>query len=129
MAFLFLCQLVLILQITKNLSGLAKGTALWLTYVSNEVGQILMSVLTDQESPALDIMAADLIRRYSDAGVAPSQLLYASDLLTRVSSSAVTTSSVSILPPPPPSQSLSLLLQLLLPLHCKPTALQHHINN
>ena len=44
--------------------------------MSNEVGQILISVLTDQESPALDIMAADLIRRYSDAGVAPSQLLY-----------------------------------------------------
>ncbi|CAL8240335.1 unnamed protein product [Merluccius merluccius] len=63
-------------KITKKLSGLAKGTALWLTSVSNEVGQILISVLTAQEGPALDMMAADLIRRYSDAGVAPPQLLY-----------------------------------------------------
>ncbi|XP_034436949.1 uncharacterized protein LOC117759111, partial [Hippoglossus hippoglossus] len=63
-------------KITKKLSGLAKGTALWLTSVSNEVGQILISVLTAQERPALDIMAADLIRRYSNAGVAPPRLLY-----------------------------------------------------
>ncbi|KAK0151032.1 hypothetical protein N1851_007824 [Merluccius polli] len=63
-------------KITKKLSGHAKGTALWLTSVSNEVGQILISVLTAQEGPALDMMAADLIRRYSDAGVAPPQLLY-----------------------------------------------------
>ncbi|CAM4558765.1 unnamed protein product [Leuciscus chuanchicus] len=62
-------------QITKKLSGLAKGPALWLTSVSNEVGQILISVLTAQEGPALDTMAADLIRRYSNAGVAPPQLL------------------------------------------------------
>nr|XP_055051854.1 uncharacterized protein LOC129437619 isoform X2 [Misgurnus anguillicaudatus] len=63
-------------KITKKLSGFAKGTALWLTSVSNEVGQILISVLTAQEGPALDRMAADLIRRYTDAGVAPPQLLY-----------------------------------------------------
>ncbi|KAL0168586.1 hypothetical protein M9458_036808, partial [Cirrhinus mrigala] len=63
-------------KITKKLSGFAKGTALWLTSVSNEVGQILISVLTAQEGPALDTMAADLIRRYSNAGVAPPQLLY-----------------------------------------------------
>lgn len=44
--------------------------------VSNERGQILMSVLTAQEGSAVDIMATDLIRRYSDAGVAPPQLLY-----------------------------------------------------
>ncbi|XP_060927146.1 uncharacterized protein LOC133001557 [Limanda limanda] len=63
-------------KITKKLSGLAEGTALWLTSVSNEVGQILISVLTAQEGPAVDIMAADLIRRHSNAGVAPPQLLY-----------------------------------------------------
>lgn len=44
--------------------------------MSNEVSQILVSVLTAQEGPALDTMAADLIRRYSNAGVAPPQLLY-----------------------------------------------------
>ncbi|XP_053276425.1 uncharacterized protein LOC128438075 [Pleuronectes platessa] len=63
-------------KITKKLSGLANGTALWLTSVSNEVGQILNSVLTAQKGPALDIMAADLIRRHSNAGVAPPKLLY-----------------------------------------------------
>lgn len=64
------------MQITKKLSGIAKGTALWLTSVSNEVGQILISVLTAQEGPALDRMAADLVRWFTDAGVAPPQLLY-----------------------------------------------------
>ncbi|XP_062255655.1 uncharacterized protein LOC133965223 [Platichthys flesus] len=63
-------------KITKKLSGFAKGTALWLTSVSNEVGQILISVLTAQEGPALDNMAAGLIHRYSTAGVAPPKLLY-----------------------------------------------------
>ena len=64
------------LQITKKLSGIAKGTALWLTSVSNERGQILISVLSAQEGPALDRMATGLICRYSNAGVAPPQLLY-----------------------------------------------------
>lgn len=64
------------LQITKKLSGTAKGTALWLSSVSNETGQILISVLSAQEGPALDRMAAGLMSRYSNAGVAPPQLLY-----------------------------------------------------
>ncbi|KAM4562525.1 uncharacterized protein PAE49_010963 [Odontesthes bonariensis] len=63
-------------KITKKLSGTAKGTALWLTSVSNERGQILISVLSAQEGPALDRMATGLISRYSNAGVAPPQLLY-----------------------------------------------------
>ncbi|XP_060943163.1 uncharacterized protein LOC133020572 [Limanda limanda] len=63
-------------KITKKLSGFAKGTALWLTSVSNEVGQILISVLTAQEGPALDNMAAGLIQRYKNAGVAPPKVLY-----------------------------------------------------
>ena len=44
--------------------------------VSNEVGQVLISVLTAQEGPGLDRMVSDLIRRYSQAGVAPPLLLY-----------------------------------------------------
>ncbi|KAM9471235.1 uncharacterized protein Hap1MRO34_013056 [Clarias gariepinus] len=63
-------------KITKKLSGIAKGTALWLTSVNNEVGQILISVLTAQEGPGLDTMIACLIQRYSSAGVAPPRLLY-----------------------------------------------------
>lgn len=65
-----------LLKITRKLSGIAKGTALWLTSVSNEVGQILISVLTAQEGPGLDNMVADLIRRYSSANVVPPRLLY-----------------------------------------------------
>lgn len=49
---------------------------MWLTSVSNERGQILISVLSAQEGPALDRMATGLICRYSNAGVAPPQLLY-----------------------------------------------------
>ena len=61
---------------TKKLAGAAKGTALWVSSVSNEVGQVLISVLTAQEGPGLDQMVSDLIRRYSEAGVAPPLLLY-----------------------------------------------------
>ncbi|CAL8320142.1 unnamed protein product [Gadus morhua 'NCC'] len=54
---------------TKKLAGAAKGTALWVSSVSNEVGQVLISVLTAQEGPGLDRMVSGLIRRYSEAGV------------------------------------------------------------
>lgn len=64
------------LQITKKLTGIAKGTALWLTSVSNERGQILISVLSAQEGPGLDRMATGLICRYRNASVAPPKLLY-----------------------------------------------------
>ncbi|CAL8237725.1 unnamed protein product, partial [Lota lota] len=63
-------------KMTKKLAGAAKGTALWVTSVSNEVGQVLISVLTAQEGPGLDRMVSGLIRRYSEAGVAPPLLLY-----------------------------------------------------
>ncbi|XP_023278736.1 uncharacterized protein LOC111667306 [Seriola lalandi dorsalis] len=58
-------------KITTKLAGTAKGTALWLTSVGNEYGQILMSVLTAQEGAGLDMMAADLVKRYQRAGVDP----------------------------------------------------------
>ncbi|KAK1904688.1 putative surface protein bspA-like [Dissostichus eleginoides] len=63
-------------KITKKLAGTAKGTALWLTSVGNENGQILISVLTAQEGAGLDMMAANLVRRYQQAGVGPPVLLY-----------------------------------------------------
>ncbi|CAM4560459.1 unnamed protein product [Leuciscus chuanchicus] len=63
-------------QITKKLAGTAKGTAQWVTSVGNETGQILISVLTAQEGPALDTMVSGLINRYSQAAVAPPLLLY-----------------------------------------------------
>ena len=61
---------------TKKLAGAAKGTALWVSSVSNEKGQVLNSVLTAQEGPGLDRMVSGLIARYSEAGVAPPILLY-----------------------------------------------------
>ena len=51
-------------QITKKLAGTAKGTALWMSSVGNEKGEILMSVLTAQEGEGLDLMVAGLERRY-----------------------------------------------------------------
>ncbi|RVE72561.1 hypothetical protein OJAV_G00039730 [Oryzias javanicus] len=63
-------------KITKKLSGSAKGTAQWLTSVGNEMGQILVSVLTASEGPALDPLAAGLVNRYQSAGVEPPVALY-----------------------------------------------------
>lgn len=64
------------LQITKKLAGTAKGTELRLTSVGNEYGQILISVLTAQEGAGLDVMAADLVKTYQQAGVDPSVALF-----------------------------------------------------
>ena len=63
-------------QITKKLAGYAKGKALWVSSVSNEVGQILISVLTVQDGPGLDKMARGLMERYRCAAVPPPVLLY-----------------------------------------------------
>ncbi|CAL8329146.1 unnamed protein product [Merluccius merluccius] len=63
-------------KITKKLAGIGKGTAFWMTSVGNEVGQILISVLTAEEGAGLDLMVADLMKRYSQAGVAPPKVLY-----------------------------------------------------
>lgn len=61
---------------TKKLAGTARGTALWLSSVGNEYGQILMRVLTAQEGAGLDLMAAGLVRRYQQAAVDPPVALY-----------------------------------------------------
>ncbi|XP_061107847.1 uncharacterized protein LOC133135094 [Conger conger] len=63
-------------KITKKLSGPAKGTAQWLTSVGNEIGQVLISVLTADEGGGIDAMTAGLVERYRRAGVAPPTLLY-----------------------------------------------------
>ena len=47
-----------------------------MTSVGNEVGQILISVLTVQEGPGLDKMASGLMERYRQAAVPPPVLLY-----------------------------------------------------
>ncbi|KAG9283218.1 hypothetical protein AMEX_G1968 [Astyanax mexicanus] len=63
-------------KITKKLAGTAKGTGLWLTSVGNELGQVLISVLTAQEGAGLDKMADGLVRRYQQASVDPPVVLY-----------------------------------------------------
>ncbi|KAK7907602.1 hypothetical protein WMY93_016214 [Mugilogobius chulae] len=63
-------------KITKKLAGHGKGTALWMTSVGNEVGQILTCVLSVQEGPGLDKMVAGLMERYRQAAVPPPVLLY-----------------------------------------------------
>lgn len=55
---------VLYYQICKKLSGDGRGTAEWCTYVANELGQILTSVLTREESlEKLCPMAEGLMER------------------------------------------------------------------
>jgi len=63
-------------QITKKLAGHGQGTALWVSSIGNEVGQILNSVLTVQEGPGLDRMVTGVMERYRLAGVTPPVLLY-----------------------------------------------------
>ena len=70
------CVSLTVPQITKKLTGTAQGTALWLSSVGNEYGQILMSVLTAQEGAGLDQMAEGLMRRFAQAGVDPPVALY-----------------------------------------------------
>ncbi|KAJ8335564.1 hypothetical protein SKAU_G00389060 [Synaphobranchus kaupii] len=50
-------------RITKKLAGTANGTAMWLTSVGNELGQVLISVLMAQEGAGLDLMADGLVMR------------------------------------------------------------------
>ncbi|XP_062393947.1 uncharacterized protein LOC134082321 [Sardina pilchardus] len=64
-------------KICKKLSGDGKGTAEWCTNVANERGQILISVLTCEESlDKMRPMAEGLMARYERAGEAPPELLY-----------------------------------------------------
>ncbi|XP_057697756.1 uncharacterized protein LOC130919232 isoform X1 [Corythoichthys intestinalis] len=63
-------------KVTKKLAGAAAHTAGWCTNVGNEHGQILVSVLTAEEGHGLRPMAAGLVRRYREAGVAPPAILY-----------------------------------------------------
>ncbi len=53
-----------------------RGTALWVTSIGNEVGQIVTSVLSVQEGPGLDRMVAGVMERYRKATIPPPVLLY-----------------------------------------------------
>ncbi|XP_052471905.1 uncharacterized protein LOC128028665 [Carassius gibelio] len=63
-------------KVTKKLAGHAAGTAAWVTDVGNEIGQVLMCVLTEGEGKGLLPMCSGLVVRYRRAGEAPPQVLY-----------------------------------------------------
>ncbi|KAL1271655.1 hypothetical protein QQF64_030671 [Cirrhinus molitorella] len=64
-------------KICKKLSGDGKGTIEWYTNMANELGQILISVLTCEESVnKMRPMAEVLMERYRRAGEAPPELMY-----------------------------------------------------
>ncbi|XP_053271555.1 uncharacterized protein LOC128429789 isoform X3 [Pleuronectes platessa] len=64
-------------KICKKLSGHGRGTAEWCTNVANELGQVLMSVFTCEESlTCLKPMADGLMERYRRAGEGPPELMY-----------------------------------------------------
>lgn len=65
-----------VFQVTRKLAGHAAGTAAWATNVGNEMGQVLISVLTASEGSRLSDMATGLVRRYEKAGVDPPVVLY-----------------------------------------------------
>ncbi|XP_078606607.1 uncharacterized protein LOC144879237 [Branchiostoma floridae x Branchiostoma japonicum] len=64
-------------KICKKLQGQSAGTAGWCTNVGNELGQVLLSVLTTSEGKDdLEALANGLMTRYKHAGQAPPVLLY-----------------------------------------------------
>ena len=63
-------------KVVKKLAGYSSGTAAWATNIANEMGQVLMSVLTASEGVGLEPMAAGLVKRYQEARVTPPKLLY-----------------------------------------------------
>jgi hypothetical protein len=64
------------LQVVGKLAGAAAGTASWVTNVGNEIGQVLVSVVTCSEGAGLELMAQGLMRRYATAGETPPVALY-----------------------------------------------------
>ena len=61
----------------KKLQGAAAGSAMWVTNVGNERGEVLMSVVTQSEgAPGLQKMTEGLMMRYDSAKEPPPYLLY-----------------------------------------------------
>lgn len=64
-------------KITKKLQGAAAGSAMWMTNIGNERGEILVSVLTSSESTtSLQPLANGLMERYKRHSKASPKLLY-----------------------------------------------------
>ena len=67
---------MLLTQVLRKLAGTAKGTAAWVTSVSNERNEIVISVVTDAENLALVEMGRGLVQRYRDANISPPKVIY-----------------------------------------------------
>jgi hypothetical protein len=63
-------------QITKKLAGELSETASWMTNLTNENGEVLNSVLTTGEGPALEELCQGVVKRYRDAGEPEPEVLY-----------------------------------------------------
>jgi hypothetical protein len=64
-------------KIIKKLAGHAKGSALWVTSVSNHLGQVLNMVMTPSESEhTLQSMTQGLVKRFEARQVPPPRVLY-----------------------------------------------------
>ena len=63
-------------QVTKKLAGQAARTASWAANASNELGQVLQSVMTSGEGGVLEPMITGIVRRYKEAEVPPPVLFY-----------------------------------------------------
>lgn len=64
------------LQLTEKLAGADSKTAQWMSSVGNELGQVLISVLTAAEGYGLQDMTAGLQHRYKLANCSPPEVLY-----------------------------------------------------
>ncbi|XP_051800729.1 uncharacterized protein LOC110945909 [Acanthochromis polyacanthus] len=63
-------------KVTRKLAGRDAGTAQWMSSVGNELGQVLISVMTAAEGYGLKDMASGLQERYQRAGRDPPLVLY-----------------------------------------------------
>ena len=66
----------MIFQITKKLAGNVKGSASWMTNVSNEIGEVLNCVFTKEEGTGLLKMCQGIVTRYQHAGQQEPKVIY-----------------------------------------------------
>ena len=64
------------IQVTKKLAGDVGQTASWMTNIANEHGQVLNSVLTTGEGPALNNVCQGIVKRYREAGEPVPEVIY-----------------------------------------------------
>ncbi|MED6263441.1 hypothetical protein CHARACLAT_004625 [Characodon lateralis] len=63
-------------KVIKKLAGVDAGTAQWMSSVGNELGQVLICVVTAREGYGLQDMAKGLQKRYELARRTPPEVLY-----------------------------------------------------